>query len=185
MIHSSIALALAATMAAAPAAPTVTLAAGDSVEPVGATQPAAVGSTSAVTQAPPAAVAPAPPSDLGLDAEYRRATGVFIAGLAGIGVGASTLLFVTLPAEAAYDRSVDKAADAEWVTEQSGPRREARVRRQVVVTSGLIGVGFLAAGTALTIVGASQRAKIRRLQRVSVAPVIGRTMAGMSATVQF
>lgn len=121
-----------------------------------------------------------------LRARDERARSVAIAGGVIGGFGAATLLFVTLPTEARYDRAEKEIADAQWATEQEAPRRRALRRRYIMRVSAGAGLGLLAAGGTMLVVGLVQRSRLRRApSNFAVAPAVLPRGGGVAASVRF
>ncbi len=108
-------------------------------------------------------------------------------GGATMAVGGAALLFVALPARALYQRSLEEAEDAQWVTEREDPARLARDRRELMVISAAAGAGLLAVGTVILAVGSKRRQRLRseRAATFSMAPAVGRGQWGAAASVRF
>ena len=171
------------------AAPEVTLA----PTPEPAPQPAAPAAAPAepvpaATPRDPRAVRAYPiQNDPELHRQYRTSEGLIAGGAAGLGLGLATLAFVTLPAQALYDRSVERAERAKWVTDLERPREQARTRWQVMIISGGIGGALTVAGGAMLIAGLVKRSQLRRpaASTLSLAPVVGGGQVGMAAALRF
>jgi hypothetical protein len=82
-----------------------------------------------------------------------------IGGFVGIGVGAGTLLFVSLPFLAAESVARSRA-EGESVLDELLARAERRER--VAQVSAVVGGSILLTGVVLAIVGGTQRAAVRR-----------------------
>ena len=169
-------------------------------EPTPAAAPVAEPAAAPVAEPVPAAAVAAPVEldpaiareheiqrDPELHGEHRRAERLVIAGSVGVGLGAATLLLVTLPTHGLYRRALDDAESSRWVTSQEEPLERARHRRRVVLVSTGIGAGVLTAGAVLLGVGLSRRMRLRRSgdATLSVAPAVGPDQLGVSASMRF
>ncbi|MCH9686381.1 MAG: hypothetical protein K0V04_33420 [Deltaproteobacteria bacterium] len=150
--------------------------------------PTAAGPAAVASPPPTVAPAPAPVSEARLIAQRRdaRADGLIVGGAVTASFGAATLVLVSLPALALYERSLEKADDARWVTQQERPIEQAQRRRRVMIGSAAVGASLLGLGAALLTGGILQRRRARRSAgTLSVAPVVGPQQLGMGASMRF
>ena len=125
---------------------------------------------------------PAQPDRL---AEMQRQVTIGQIGLGAMGIGAGTLLFVTIPAWRLYDRALEDAADERTIVTQDEPLRRARTRRALMYASLGIGSGFIAIGATIAITGYARRNRMRNAPTLSFAPVFDDTGVGGVATLRF
>jgi hypothetical protein len=85
-----------------------------------------------------------------------------IGGFVGIGVGAGTLLFVSLPFLAAESVARSRAEGEPVLVSQDELLARAERRERVAQVSAVVGGSILLTGVVLAIVGGTQRAAVRR-----------------------
>jgi hypothetical protein len=169
-ISFMLAAALAAP-AAEPVAPVVTLAPAPTVAPA------------------PTPVAAPPPPRIGperLRAE-RNANGLIVAGSTVLALGGTSLVLVAWPSHALYQRSLERAEAARWVTEQDRFIDDARRRRSIMLASAGIGAGLTVVGAVILATGLARRARLRdsTAASLSIAPAVGGGHFGVGASLRF
>jgi hypothetical protein len=156
-------------------------------QPMPTPEPAPTPAAAPTAVAAPTLAPTPPPPDPERARAQRVANDLAAAGGAVLGLGAATLLLVTWPAHATYQRSLERAEDARWVTEREPHIEQAERRRAVMQVSAGIGAGLAVAGTVMLATGLSRRARLRHTPAatLSVAPAVGGGLYGAGASLRF
>lgn len=125
----------------------------------------------ASTESPPTSEPYVPtPAELDLRARRKHAERAAVAGYVFAGLGAATLLFLSLPALGAADVARDRAADDPVLTSETELENRAKRRIRFAKITALIGAGGLVAGGVMIGAGLGTRNKYdRELQRIAAA----------------
>jgi hypothetical protein len=136
------------------------------------------------TSATPAAVAPTGPGLTPEQAERRRTYDKLSTwGIVSLSLGGGLLVVGALPAWLLRDRALTNAADESYYVEEQRFIERARRRHHAALAMLGIGCGLAVLGITSIAIGAGGRARLRR--EMVVAPALGPSFAGASATVRF
>jgi hypothetical protein len=157
-------------------APTVALAPAVAPAPAVASAPA-----------PEPAVAPAPAPDPEPARQQRRTDALVVSGAVTLGLGGASLLLVSAPSWGLYQRSLERAEQTRWVTDQGEFIADAQRHRTVMLAAAGIGAGLATVGAVLLVAGLSRRARLRNeaAATLSIAPALGGGHYGVGASMRF